>query len=1002
MTPRSRSSGALLAARTCLSVLVLSCGAFVARQTLAADQPVLLRYGDHPGFGRIVFDIESSDSVVVEQAGNVVRVLIRSKVKIPSGRPPRNVRGVVEEPEAVMIELAAGGRIRRSIVNSHLVIDVLDTPPVLAAPKPPPPAPPATQSKSSVGSGIVKVSPSAVLVPQPAVSPAPPNNPLDAPSRVAATNVEALATPPATERGEAQVPFKAEALSVPNMGQPNIIQPPLSEIVRSPMTASSLSAETDAVPEAGPGHMLSLPFGPNVGAAAFRRGGEMIVVFDERKPIDLHALKNDAVFGRASVQLLPSATVVKISLEAPAELRLERRKAVWAITAIGGDAIASALKSIPPELKNGRLMLKADQPGQVVSVPDPATGGVLQVGTQRTAGQAIAVARRTPDFAMLPTWQGVVVEALSDGVLLRPLASGFIIGADGSDAVISTSQLDSAAQRTADASQLSRIFDFPNLQTDRLLRRMQGAVVTAAAMPASARGGARQGVAESMMALGMAAEARSVLDLATAGDARTEQIPAVRALAAAAGLLSGRLAEADALDDSFLDGSDEIALWRAVKTAMRIPESAAAADVFANTAPLLVSYPMDLQQRLLPMATETMALGGQVAAAQKILESRAGDPALDLARAFVEQRQGGDPSEAISMFKKLAVSPDRLVRIRAARAGAELQLAAGQMNAGQAAQALSKLLYAWRGDDREVDLRLRVAQLHAQANEWRSALQLLRETAQLWPERGDQLKARLAGTFAASISPSSQAGVRPFDLVTMAEENADLMPDGDAGLRLVEQVTDALTELDLPGRVIPSLEKMMANAPNGAARAAFGGRLAQMRLEQGDSAGAVDALKSTVTETLPPDLLQSRTLIFASAVARLGDMLSAINALTQLDTLAGDLRLAELSEQAQRWPDAVTAMRRVVSRVIPPSGNLDEDQGRILLRLASAAAEAGDVSVLGQLRDRDLSKMPQGKTAELLRLMLTTPIGSVGDLPRASREIIAARSVAPIAVQAKR
>lgn len=1002
MTTSRRARVMLLAAKTGLAFIVLLFGITVGKQASAADQPVLLRYGDHPGFGRIVFDIESSDSVAVEQAGNVVRIFLPAKVKIPAGRPPRNVIGVVEGPDVVMIELAPGGRFRRSIVNSHLVIDALDPASAAGVPKPTSSASLAAPARSPV-SGSAKLGPSSAVAAPPAASPARPiSTGLDISVRAAVPNVEAMASLLSPVRLDEQAPLTPVATAPPNMRPADPAKLPPSEIARSPMTAASLSATADTVPEAGPGHMLSLPFGPHVGAAAFRRGGEMIVVFDERRPIDLQALKNDPVFGQASVQLLPSATVLKISLEAPAELRLDRQKAAWAVTAIGGDAVASALKSIPPEPKEGRMTLKADQPGLVVSVPDSATGGVLQVGTQRTAGQAIAVTRRTPDFVLLPTWQGVVVEALSDGVSLRPLASGFTIGADGTDALLSTSQPDLAALKMADASQMSRIFDFPNLRTDRLLRRMQGAVVTAAAMPASARGAARQGVAESMMALGMAAEAQAVLELAAAGDARTEQIPAVRALTAASALLSGRLAEAGALDDRLLDGSDEISLWRAVKIAIRTPESAAAADMFANTAPLLLSYPEDLQQRLLPMATETMALGGQAVAARKILDAHAGDSTLDLARAFLQQGQRGDPNEAVSMFQKLATSPDRLVRLRAARAGAELQLAAGQMDAGKTAQALGKLLYAWRGDDREIDLRLRVAQLHAQASEWRPALQLLRETAQLWPERADLLKARLADTFAASISSSSQASVKPFDLVTMAEENADLMPDGDAGLRLAEHVTDALTELDLPGRVVPYLEKMTATAPNGAARAAFGGRLAQMRLEQGDSAGALDALKSTVTETLPPDLLQSRTLVFASSVARLGDMPSAVNALTQLDTLAGDLRLAELAEQAQLWPDAVTAMRRVVSRVVPPGGKLDEDQGRTLLRLASAAAEAGDVAVLGQLRDRDLSTLPQGKTTELLRMMLTTPIGSVGDLPRASREMIAARSVAPMTAQATR
>jgi hypothetical protein len=260
----------------------------------------------------------------------------------------------------------------------------------------------------------------------------------------------------------------------------------------------------------------------------------------------------------------------------------------------------------------------------------------------------------------------------------------------------------------------------------------------------------------------------------------------------------------------------------------------------------------------------------------------------------------------------------------------------------------------------------------------------------------------MVSTFAESISPTSRSTVKPFDLVTMAEENADLMPDGEIGLRLAENIADALADLDLPGRTLPYLEKMIALSPKGVARAAFGSRLAQIRLEQGDIPGALEALKSTVADAMPPDLLEMRTLTFASSVARLGDMESATNALTQLDTLAGDMRLADLAEQAQRWPDAVAALGRILQRSTPKGARLRDDQAAILLRLASAAAEAGDNAVLTELRDRDVSTLSPGSTTDLIQLILARPIAGVSELPRASREMMAARAVASAVQQPTR
>jgi predicted negative regulator of RcsB-dependent stress response len=964
----------------------------------AVEVQTPVRYGDHPGFGRMVFDVDDGGAIAVDQSGLTVTVHLKARARLPAGAAPRNFRSVRQTGDDLTIELAQGALLRRLVVNNHLVLDALD---LVSSPTLPEAvarglSPTKAKTVAGLPGRVAAISQKATVT--------------SVPDRVAGEKLDLGSSPADTARkvGDANVSprnpdFAAEpeprvVLSPPaTASAPSTVKglAPASPIQRLAGTASgaALTAEAEITPEAGPGHMLSLPFSANVGAAAFRHGRNVIVVFDDRKPIDLRPLSGDVVFSRASVQLLPAATMLTLPLPVTAELRLERRKAAWVLIAIGGDAMADALRPIQLEQNEDRLLLKADQPGLIIAVPDSATGGVLQVGTQRLAGQGISVERHTPDFQLLPTWQGVVLKPLSDGVSIRPSTEGFIIGAEDRDTRLVASPGDRATAAVQASSQMSRIFDLPNLTTEGLLRRMQSAVASAASLPPSARGQARRGVAESMLALGMGAEAQSVLALADSSDARTAPSPSARALSAATSLLSGRLADADALDDHALDGSDEIAFWRALKSTLRLPENSAAAEIFANTTPLLLSYPGALQRRFKPIAAEAMAQGGQVKAAQLLIDTSPQEPIFGLARAYLEQAKGGNPDKAISMFDALAQSQDRLVRLRAARAGAELRLASGKADAGQTAEALGKLLFAWRGDEREIELRLRIAQLQAQAKQWRPSLQLLRDTEQLWPDRGEQLKARLGETFAASLTTTSQAQVKPFDLVAMAEENADLLPDGEAGMRLAERVTDALAELDLPARAVPYLEKMIGAAPKGVVRASFGGRLAQLRLQQGDNTGALEVLKSTAAERLPPELLESRTKTFAESVARLNDLPSAADALRQLDTPSGDHLLADLAEAARNWPEVVSAMRRVVSRDVPVSGPITIAHSEALLRLASAASMAGDEETMVDLRGRDLSLLPVGRALDLLKIMLTRPVANALDLPRAAREMAMARSV---------
>jgi hypothetical protein len=210
---------------------------------------------------------------------------------------------------------------------------------------------------------------------------------------------------------------------------------------------------------------------------------------------------------------------------------------------------------------------------------------------------------------------------------------------------------------------------------------------------------------------------------------------------------------------------------------------------------------------------------------------------------------------------------------------------------------------------------------------------------------------------------------------------------------LAQRVSEQLLALDLPDQASGLLEKMVATAPPGLARATFGAKLAALRLQQAQPAAAIDALTATVNASLPAALLEERTLIFARAVAREGDFASASRALHELDTPSGEAALADLAEEARQWPDAVTALLHMVGASVPASGALDETQARLILRVASAASEAGNDMLLARLRVDDAARMPPGKTADLFNLLTSQPVAAITDLPRASREMALVRAI---------
>ncbi len=956
----------------------------------ASAPTVAVRTGDHAGFGRVVLDLVPGVRQSVATDGRTLTVKLESNAGpvglAAPGRMPRNVVGIVARDGTVELTLAPGARPRSYRMGERLVVDVAD--PVAGEKAAAPPAAASTPAR-------------AAPVPPPAAS-----------ARAPAQATARAAAPPATPAAPAPVaavPAVAEASRVDlargqspdarHRAREDVPAPPLAEAPIETVRAAPLGLAATLSPGEAPGPhgavdaalpAVTLPFSSSTGAAALRRGDAALVVFDERRPVDLSPLRGDPVFGGATVSLLPGATVLRVPMPDGHALRLTKADTGWTVTAVPSH---SGGRPIRAETVEGRLRLPADAPGQVVAVPDPLTGGTMLVGTQRSAGQWVPVDRRTPEFALLSTWQGVAVLPLTDALALRPHPEGFRLAA-AADGALTLSAAESQTQAMTEAASASRRYDLPAQPLEALHRRLQSARLTSAAAQPQARAARRRDVAEAMLALGMGPEMHAVLAATVAEDARAAEDPDIAGLSAIAALLSGRTEQAAAIDDERLTGTDEIAVWRAVRLAQQDPNSARAAAIFASGVPLLLSYPAPLRERLLPMALETMARGGEAVAARTVLERLPEMGALDLARGLVAQR-AGDAAAALEHFDRVTAGTDRRTRAVAAREAVELRLASGAITPAQAADALEKLVFAWRGDRAEIAIRLRVAELRAQSGAWRTALALLRELRQLFPEQGEAAGRALADVLARSLAPGAQDAIAPLDLVALAEENADLLPAGPAGHALATRLAEKLVALDLPERARPVLEKLVDQAPPGVARATLGGTLAALRLESGAPAEALAALQDSVAEgPLPPDVLERRTLTFGRAAAATGDLRTGVAALSELGTPPALRLRARLLEEAKDWPAASAALSALARNELPATGPLDADQSRLVLRIAAAAGQAGDERTLSWLRNTLAPRLAQEQLRDLATLLAAAPVQGVADLPRAAQEAKLARAAA--------
>ena len=711
----------------------------------------------------------------------------------------------------------------------------------------------------------------------------------------------------------------------------------------------------------------------------------MLLVFDERRPIDMTGMRNDPIFGHAQVELLPGGTLIHLPLPAGMRLALSNQPQGWLIAATPD---TTPPQPIVPQFATESVRLQVTDPGQVVTLADPQTGATLLAGTQRRGGQAFIARRGNAQFVLLPTLLGIAVEPLADNIGLRVAPDGFALIAQPGRLAVSTAVPDALT----DAAFLTRRFAFPVQPTPVLAERLRAEIAAAAAAPTLARGPRRRAAATTMIALGMAAEAQALLQVALADDPREAESTEIAGLGAIAALLAGRPQEATGIDDPRLTGTDEIVLWRGLRSAMNDATVPLSGELFASTASLVFTYPDAMRDRLLPILAETMIKAGEIDAAQALLARADQNPDLALARAMLKDAQG-DAKAALTLYDQVAHGRDQLGRARAAMRATELRLAIGQIDTRHAAEALDRLLYVWRGDHRELALRERLAELRQQAGEWRAALALLRETEALFPDDKAEIHARMLAVFSSLLREDAADRLAPLEFVSLVDENADLLPNPPEDAALEVKLADRLLALDLPKRAGPVLEKLAHGAQAGPGRAVLGARLAALRLREDDAGGALAALGSSAASGLPDDLTEQRAILTAQALARRGDTAGAIAAVAGLDSTAALDTRARVLEQAKDWAGADRALADYVAKVVPDSGALTDVQRDVLLRLATAAARAGDSATLATLHVRDDQRIGEGAVGDMFRLLTADPVRSPADLARAGREIGLARAL---------
>jgi len=731
-----------------------------------------------------------------------------------------------------------------------------------------------------------------------------------------------------------------------------------------------------------------LPFAADSHVAALVRADSLILVFDDPQRMRPETLRQlSEAFDSFEVLEVPGSTVLRQRVPARGLPKLRVTGDAWALWPAGSGP-GAPLAAITPSYEAGqagpggaapRLLLPAEGAGRVVAIPDPAGEGLLLVGLVSGPGAASPAPRPFEPFDILPTELGVALAVRSDAVTLRPTRGGFAVPlAHSGPLAIAPLPTPSVAQR---------LMDLPNEPLQALDQRRRATLGKLIMAEPQARGELRINLAQDMLALGLAAEAQGLAQMAVSEDPRLAGLPRALMVAGASALVAGRRDEAKPpLTDPRLPALEETRLWRALASLAdtgldREPVESIAE--LAATAPMLRSYPAAVRQRLLPMAARALAANGAPDAAASLLDAAPAEdaalPAMAYARARLAEARG-DTEAALSDYDALSQARDSDMRARALGRAAELRLAGGGADAATTAAALAAGITAWRGDARELDRRLRAATLYQQAGRAELAVDLLDETESIFPEAAPQIApVRQAAVFGRVTDPH----LPPLEAARRLTEGMSSLPAGPALDAAALRVANRLAELDLHAQGAALLQRA---AERSEAPAALRLRQAELLVAGGQGRTALDILQATApsgaARPARRELVEARALVLAGDVGRAEEVLRRLGA-------AGAAPLAELLASRQDWAGAAQALAQHAGGVLPAApAPLDEPQRQLLLRLAAFSALAGDEPRVAELRASYGPRMARGSMAEAFAtLVAEAPRQGVPDLDRLRREV---------------
>lgn len=753
----------------------------------------------------------------------------------------------------------------------------------------------------------------------------------------------------------------------------------------SPNTIVPVSTESTADKT-----VLQFEWPSPVGAAVFRRGEAVWVVFDAAARLDMASARDTGPAGAPRWAVGPDYTVVRIPAAGSLALSARGEGSGWTVT-IGGPPMSSTGVALSRD-DTGEPSLVAQMAGatKAIWLTDPMVGDRFAAVTALAPGKGFGARKRTVDATLLPTAQGLAVETATDDLTIVPEGDLVTLSRPGGLTLSPPSVELSAAESTDGAPVKAR---YPALILSEWASTGQGTfqaryreLSDAAANEAIAASDDPRQPIEARLALtrflvgsGLGYEAIGVVTALVTKSPGLQGEPELRGLRGAARASIGRLEEAAAdFSAGTLSGDPSTRVWQGYLAANQ-GEWAEARQAFSAGAAVIDQFPPEWRARFGTAHAMAALETGDLAAARELLNYvfAQNAPAVDQLAARLVQAQlferDGRSDTALAIYKAVARTPMDGIATPAKLGVIKLELAKGAMKPDAAAAELESLKWRWRGDTTELAVIRTLGGLYLSQGRYREALEALRGAGSRMATMpgGAELQADLANAFRAMFLDGAADGLQPVQALGLFYDFRELTPVGADGDEMVRRLARRLIDVDLLDPAAELLKHQVENRLEGVAKAQVATDLATVYLMDRQPEPALQALWSSRTTLLPSALTAERRGLEARALMELGRTDHALEVLgNDQSPAARDVR-AEILWKKSDWTGAAALYEsRLGERFRDTASPLTAEEESRLIRAGVGYSLARDSAALTRLSRNYMPFVERARSPASVRIAL--------------------------------